>query len=396
MSNLLNLVSFGALALAPIAAGAPSDYPTKQCVQLEVTVPVVATNHHFGQPPIDSNITAINWTVNTTTWNYKLPSNPPIVPIDRTFKVHAQLCVPSTKNAKSNILQIATQGRGFDKRYFDIRVQPETYSYLDAAIKRGYPVLTYDRIGLGESEKPDPYDVVQLPAEVEILAGLTKLAKAGKLISSSKVLSNSSPAVKDFVPSKIVQVGHSYGSFIIAPMIVKYGSLADGALLTGFFPNPRLGTVDVSHYDHAYVHDIDPVRWAAYGPGYFILANTLVLQKLFLHKPGFEPALLTYMSEILQPEAVGEYPSGDSLPLPDLHATEFTGPVQISAGAFDFANCKGDCRGQYNATFVENLFPKASNITGYLQPDAGHAMHFSTTAPIGYKAQLDYLNDHGL
>ncbi len=122
MSSIHSLTFLGVLALSQLAASAPAEAQiattTKQCVQLVVPVPVVATNYHYTMPRVDSNIDTIDWTVNVTTW-----SNPSAaervtgpVPVDRTFSINAQLCVPSKKGTKAGILQIGTHGLGFDKR----------------------------------------------------------------------------------------------------------------------------------------------------------------------------------------------------------------------------------------------------------------------------------------
>lgn len=107
----------GVLALSQVVASALSP-ATKQCVQLEVPVPVVATNRHYSMPRVDSNIDAIDWTVNVTTWSEPSAENRTIrlLPINSTFKISAQLCVPLQRGAKANVLQIATPGLGFDKR----------------------------------------------------------------------------------------------------------------------------------------------------------------------------------------------------------------------------------------------------------------------------------------
>ncbi len=210
-----------------------------------------------------------------------------------------------------------------------MEIRPEEYSYVDAAVKKGYSILTYDRLGTGKSEKPDAYDIVQIPTEIEILAGLTKLVRSGKLISSSKVVSaaSSKTAIHDFQPSKVVQVGHSFGSFLIAGMLARYGNLTDGAILTGFLLT-KLSLLDVLHYDHEFARQHDPVRFGEYPSGYFVLNTESCLQKLFFRKGAFEPKLLTYTERIKQPEAVGEYASEGTSPLSP--ALEFRGPVQVS------------------------------------------------------------------
>ena len=122
MSNSQSLVSLGILALARVVSGTPDGAPTasnfKHCVQLEVPVPVIATNYRYTMPRVDSNIDAIDWTVNVTTWSSLSASERVTgpVPVDRTFGISAQLCVPSRKGPKADILQIATPGLGFDKR----------------------------------------------------------------------------------------------------------------------------------------------------------------------------------------------------------------------------------------------------------------------------------------
>lgn len=118
MSNMRSLVLLsGVLALSQIVASALAP-ATKQCVQLEVPVPVIATNRHYSMPRVDSNIDAIDWTVNVTTWSEPSAEDRSmrLLPINSTFKISAQLCVPLQRGAKANILQIATPGLGFDKR----------------------------------------------------------------------------------------------------------------------------------------------------------------------------------------------------------------------------------------------------------------------------------------
>jgi hypothetical protein len=116
------LISLGILALTRVVSGDPGRATTtsnfKHCVQLEVPVPVIATNYHYAMPRVDSNIDAIDWTVNVTTWSSPSASERVTgpVPVNRTFSISAQLCVPSRKGTKADVLQIATHGLGFDKR----------------------------------------------------------------------------------------------------------------------------------------------------------------------------------------------------------------------------------------------------------------------------------------
>ncbi|KAK7210060.1 hypothetical protein V2G26_017238 [Clonostachys chloroleuca] len=397
MNTFFQLASLGALALMPKVA-CETTTNTKLCVELEVPVPINATNQLFDQPRVDSTIDAIDWTVWVSTRTTP-PARDRVIgnkTISDTFKINAQLCVPSDKGPKADILQIATPGLGFDKRYFDAEIQPDEYSYVSAALKKGYSILTYDRLGTGKSQKPDAYEIVQIPTEIEILASLTKIARSGKLIRSSKVLSTGSrTTVSDFVPSKVVQIGYSFGSFLIQNVLARYPDLGDGAVLTALYPNtiPFDKMIDVLHYDHEFPKENDPTRFSEYGSGYFVLSNEADLQKLFFQKRSLDPALLTYTEKIKQPETLGEYASEGLSSY--LVADNFRGPVQFFIGEFDNFVCRGDCRGIYDQTEADRIFPH-SNATYYLQPNTGHAPGLSKNASAGYEVMLEFLDSHNL
>ncbi|KAK9364428.1 Alpha/Beta hydrolase protein, partial [Lipomyces kononenkoae] len=307
-----------------------------------------------------------------------------------------QLCVPSQKTCKSSILQIATAGQGFDKRYFDVEINPSEYSYVDAAVAKGYSILTYDRLGTGASDKPDAYDVVQIPTDVEILAGLTKIARSGEIISSATVLNGS--LVSDFIPTKIVHVGHAYGSYMGTFMLAKYGDLVDGALLTGLLLNNELKDkpITVLTYNHAFPREVNPILFADYGSGYFVLDSEETLQKLFFQKATLDPALLAYAESIKQPETVGQYATEDALEIPST-AANYTGPILFFTGEYDNYVCNGDCNGVQYQDQTEYIYGNATDqFSFYLQPNTGHATGLSMNASAGYEVMLQFLDSRGL
>lgn len=123
-------------------------------------------------------------------------------------------------------------------RYWDVEIKPDEYSYVKAAVDRGYSILTYDRLGTGNSTKADAYTMVQAGVEIEIVRILTELARAGKLISCAKVVgsdANGTDAMDTYVPDKVVHVGHSYGSFMTSGLLARYGNMSDGAILSQYY-----------------------------------------------------------------------------------------------------------------------------------------------------------------
>lgn len=168
--------------------------------------------------------------------------------------------------------------------------------------------------------------------EIEVLRGLTELARAGDLVHSSKVVSAScdnTSALEEYMPRKIAYVGHSYGSFITSGLLSRYGNLSDGAILTGFLINEHLlNEVGPEAFGFEFAAESDPDRFADRPSGYIVCASESNIQQIFLKKGTFEPELLRYAELIKQPNAVGELVSGNqAFGKP---ATDFDGPLQVS------------------------------------------------------------------
>ncbi|KAI1761297.1 hypothetical protein GGR53DRAFT_469445 [Hypoxylon sp. FL1150] len=386
------LLQVGLLFAAKVMAVAAG----KQCVEFNVPVPVVATNNNYTMPRVDSNIDAVQWALNFSVYDAPTPAqrNTGSLPINEIFNINARLCVPLTKTNKSDTLQIAVQGNGWDKRYWDVEVKSAEHSYVDAAISKGYPILMFDRIGTGKSEIPDAYEVVQVGTEVEILTQLTAMVRNGTLLKSAKVLGNGT-LPEQLNPTRIVHVGHSFGSLLIAGLLIQHGDMSDAALLTGFLPNStHLGEVMVATFEHDFAPVSDPARFGQFPSGYIVLTSENTLQKVYLTEDVLDPELLTYTEKIKQPEAVALYASSaQAFANP---GAPFAGPVQLIAGEFDFVNCNGDCKGTYTVEGIKNsTFPGSSNVTVHLQPNTGHALTVAKNASAGFEVMFSYLEAQG-
>ncbi|KAI1775108.1 hypothetical protein F4818DRAFT_417862 [Hypoxylon cercidicola] len=390
----IRLVQVGLLfaAKAMIAAA------TKQCVDFSVPVPVVSTNNNYSMPRVDSNIDAVQWALNFSVWNALTPDqrNQGLLPIKDTFNISARLCVPTTKNDKSDILQIAVQGNGWDKRYWDVEVKPEEHSYVDAVISKGYPILMFDRIGTGKSSIPNPYYVVQAGTDVEVLAQITAMVRNGTLLSSATFDPATDPVtVPELNPKQIVHVGHSFGALLIAGLLTQHGNLSDGALLTGFLPSTHQTDNPVATFEHDFAPVHDPARFGQFPSGYIVLTSENTLQKVYFTKDVLDPEVLTWTEKVKQPEAVALYASSAQAfanPGP-----AFGGPVQLFVGDSDFVNCNGHCEGTYSLEDIKNqMFPGAINVTVVLQPNTGHALTISKNATAGFEVMFSFLEEYDL
>jgi pimeloyl-ACP methyl ester carboxylesterase len=212
--------------------------------------------------------------------------------------------------------------------YWDSEFEPENYSYVHAALKAGYSIFTYDRIGTGDSDKPDAYTVVTLPTQVEVLKELSLLVRRGELTKIAKT--HMQPEV---VPTfqKIVHVGHSYGSITTATMLGVHDGLdlSDGALLTGFVFSNVTMSYGQWGWGWQFATENDPVKYRDYGSGYLVVGTESSLQQAFFSNQGFlDPKALAYANQIKAPTAVGEFLSAGSLA--GTPAPSFKGPILVS------------------------------------------------------------------
>ncbi|KAK4552139.1 hypothetical protein LTR86_010675 [Recurvomyces mirabilis] len=368
------------------ASAIPYRAPRQPCTTFNVQVPITARQHLYDVVPVNNNIDAIHFAQDIDTWDSpsmveRITQN---ITISRTYDIHAQLCVPAD-GKKKNLLQIATHGGGFDRRYWDVALQAGQHSYVGAALAAGYSILTYDRIGTGQSSKPDAYTDIQLPAHVEVLRALTEMVRNGTMASIASLWSCSEIASMHF--DKIIHVGHSVGSITTYGLLSSYPTLSDAATAS----------------DLQYAPQNDPYLFADSSSGYAIPGTPGALQTGFFssrintttHIGGFEPELLDYAYAIRQPQPVVEFGSGIVLYAEHPTAPSFTGPVQLLVGEFDFIVCRGDCKNTYNTTQARGMFPKAKDFDIYLQQGSGHGLPFHNNATMGFQAQFDWLARNG-
>lgn len=116
-SIMINAALLAALAFSQEGRAAPTMTEPRPCIELDIPVSIDMTATKWLQLKVDSNVDVVDWVTDLTTWTSPNITERMIgeVRINDTFKIHGQLCVPS-EGAKSDILQIATHGAGFDKR----------------------------------------------------------------------------------------------------------------------------------------------------------------------------------------------------------------------------------------------------------------------------------------
>ena len=361
---------------SPVPAPELNTRDSRNCVQLKLPVQITAHNAIYDLVNVTDDVTAADFTVTFGTHNdnpYKILKN---ITISETYNIGAQLCTP-TNGAKKDILQIATHGLGFDKRYWDVTIDPKQYSWVENVLDAGYSILSYDRLGCGESDKPDAYRVVQAPAELEVLHKVTLMARSGELLKLAQKAGLDSGSTKF---NKYIHIGHSYGSAMTAGLLATYGTLSDGAILTGFIEDKYLGTAGPVQFAEDYAPDNNPELFGDLSAGYLIPGTKATFQTDFFSSlrnktagiGGFTNQLLNYGYSVRQAIAASEWVSQTQID--SGLAPDFKGPVQFVLGEYDWLICGGYCPGTFNKKQVEALYPKATDVGFYLQPGTGHGL----------------------
>ena len=214
---------------------------------------------------------------------------------------------------------------------FDPGYQNSNYSMVDSALAAGYAVVNYDRLGSGLSSLPNGYDDLQTPLQAEVLYGLTLMALDGTLVSKSEVTSGN--ASISYQPSKIVHIGHSYGSIITNYFLGRYGKMSSGAILTGFLLSNESASLKLEVGDLAYAPDYNPERYGNRTAGYLAFGSMNAFQVDSFDLETLDPGMLLWWNTTIQSTtSVGELLSlgvgvGDTV-------TDFTGPLKVLHAPF--------------------------------------------------------------
>lgn len=243
------------------------------CVTGEVQIPITfeAERWLFDKTTDSLSVTDFVLNISTTDPNRLLDFSEGTTLIQKTYGIWVKYCVPSSGLPRSvgGAVQVLTHGGTLDHTYWDFA---PGYSYVDVAARAGMITLSYDRLGTGLSEHPDPLLEVQTPASVEVLHQLVTMLRSGS-----------------FGPrfSKVVGVGHSIGSKATEAVISQYPSDFDAIIHTGYAYQNAAGAGSVvatglgSTKDVAYLKHLPD--------GYFVPKSAEGIHICFFKYPNFDP-----------------------------------------------------------------------------------------------------------
>ncbi|KAL8714236.1 MAG: hypothetical protein Q9220_001965 [cf. Caloplaca sp. 1 TL-2023] len=382
------------LSLLLTAAALSGWVAAKQCTNLTIPVCISARNGVFNVPTLQGNADATTFAQNLTSirGNFTKEALLGYATVSGTYNISAKFCKPDTESGTNPTVQVLTHGLGFDKTYWDLPFNNFNYSYIDVAVDQyGFCTLSIDRLGEGNSSKADPLSVLQAPAEMSAIYELTMMLRNGTLPSVPQAF------------TKVVHVGHSFGSALSYLLAVMHPSASDGLILTGYSQNSSYLPSTVASWDTKLARLNQPLRFgnisysavsgalsmlggspynltaiasgltkynitlgeiqqvfqttdladflagaeptdlphmADLPTGYLTWTDAGSNQFAFLLPEFFDPSILQFAESSKFPFTLGELLTIGSGPMA---APMFKGPVQIVTGRQDAIYCGGDC-----------------------------------------------------
>ena len=251
----------------------PSTGGGASCITGSVQVAVTSNNIQLSYTGPANQLAA------TETIQEMLQANPKSIlggvnPITGTYSIYSKLCLPSNPTAAKNVqtVQFLTHGDTLDSTYWDIA---PGYSYVDAAAQAGYATFSYDRIGVGQSQHPDPVQVVQGPLQVEIAHFLVSQLRGGRFGGYS---------FKNFIG-----VGHSAGSTVTQGQTSKYPKDFDAIILTGTSTVITYVAPTLASFNFIIANTDVSGKFKGIANGYLTQANQEGIQFSFFRYPNFDP-----------------------------------------------------------------------------------------------------------
>ncbi|KAH8916999.1 hypothetical protein BT69DRAFT_1339549 [Atractiella rhizophila] len=329
-------------------------------------------------------------------------------PITEDYRIKAKLCCPTqgTDASKSQAVQLLLHALGYTKEFWQFPYQvcilmfsASGYSLQashpagDVLISGcsgkerevGYCSFTFDRLGYGQSERPDPLNNVQLGVHVEIVHQLISKLRDGS-ISQLSGLSN---VPQSF--SKIFSVGHSFGGVITNGLLATYPDDVDVVTLTSYSHQVSPDFVPKFNLDNAAL--LNP-KLANYKNGYFTSRTKEDIATAFYFLGNYDPEILKVDKDTQGITALGEIITFASALV---EAPNFKNDIAYFTGNNDVGFCPSDSNCGGNATdSVPNMeskyFPNARSFVASTFPDTGHTTFLHLNAQTVQSTFLDYFD----
>ena len=315
------------------------------------------------------------------------------IPIKGTYTIRGTHCKSTVKSKNNNRLQFLVHGILSSRHNWSGEdsdgqkpYHGSNYSYVDYVTQRGYDTLAIDRLGSGQSDKPDPVLNVQLPAEIETTKSVLDKIKQGRL---GKTYQN------------IIYVGQSYGSILGHGFAVKYPNVVNAIILNGWSNAATKSAIPTfTNLNFLPARDVNRTRFGSLPPGYLASSTPSGFQKMdYYHGDNnshYDQGLARRQESSLGTVTVGELYTSSLNTVP---ASGYKGHVLLITGEYDNWFCArdyvfldGHCGwGSSSIPAKANAaFPNA-NFSYHIVPNTGHVVQFHYTQQDTYGRSVAWI-----
>lgn len=293
--------------------------------------------------------------------------------------VWGQLCFRGQITADTPV-QLLLHGGAYNHTYWDSPFQPERYSYVQAATKRGYATLNIDRLGYGQSDHPVAttlnFDVAGF-----ITHQLVQTLRAGLLgVRFNRVILN----------------GHSMGALTAEKEAATYHDV-DGLIVSGIGHNLSPPPDQLTTFTPAAT---DPKFIGQLALATYLTSRPNVRISVFVARGSYDPAIAPVEEGVLKDTLAPT----EFLALPNDTSDQnqltqnITTPVLFAQGRYDQIWCTRtfDCETDPQALKEGSYWSPGISFTRVVIPDAGHSINSNLSAPTFFDATFSWLEQHGL
>lgn len=293
------------------------------------------------------------------------------------YRLVGTWCTPLDPAGRT--VQILVHGFTLSPGYFDPPYQPERYSYARAANAAGYATLTLARLGVAGSDDPPAMDV-NTASHAFAVHQVVEAVRAG--------------AVGGAPAPRVVLVGHSYGSEVVALSAARFRG-ADAVVATSFlhpgFDVPEatlfIGSSLPAQLDPAFSSAALPAGYVTTLPGY---------RQRFYSPSNVDPAVVAMDEATKQTGTYGEiFTFGEYFQPGAVAGVDV--PVLAVVGGHDpfFCDEMLPCTGPGAIVARErDWFTGAPCLEAFVQSGAGHNISLELNNAEGWAAQLSFIDRH--
>jgi hypothetical protein len=154
-SSLISPSRASPVSIASVSLDRPSS-SVAQCTPYTIPLNVTSQNIVFNITKFRNDLDLIDVATNIERKDSNVTFNPVggVENVTAQYSISGTFCTPknASGNGREKTVLLATQGIGYDGRYWDSAYKPREYSFVEAMVAEGYSVFYYDRLGTGKSQ----------------------------------------------------------------------------------------------------------------------------------------------------------------------------------------------------------------------------------------------------